>query len=213
MANQRQRQARLTGLLADLGRRAASRRPLAPRLDVMPEEARDHVLGLYRALGGSAERESALRPGAWDLVLADGLHVELDEEQHFNRYRLVTLEPVWVGQLPWSAEYREYSIAHESACLRKAKRGGYWSSPSTEAMFGVADPPGTFERLGSPRWKQRALYDAMRDALAASGAVRLSRVAVWDAVDDVTLGAVLDGRADVPLEAIAELVELRASGG
>lgn len=209
MASQRQRQGRLAGLLADLGRREAAARPPAPRLDTMPSDAAERVLDLYRALGGGAESFVVLRPGVWDIVLADGLIVELDEEQHFNRYRRATLEPAWSGALPWASDYRSYSDEHEGAAVKKASRGGYWASPSTERMFGPADAPGVFGEAGSPRWKQRALYDAMRDALAAVGEVRLSRVAVWDAVGDATLARVLDGRADADHDALAELIARR----
>jgi hypothetical protein len=209
VVSQRQRQGRLAGLLGDLGHRPAAGRPPAPRLDTMPSEAAERVLELYRALGGSAEAFVVFRPGAWDIVLADGLVVELDEEQHFNRYRRATLEPSWNDGLPWADDYRRYSDAHETAALRKAGRGGYWASASTERMFGPADAPGEFGPAGSPRWKQRALYDAMRDALAASGAVRLCRVAVWDELGDTTVARVLDGRAGVDHEALAELVAQR----
>jgi len=177
----------------------------------MPAEAVERVRELYRRLGGDAEDFVVFRPGVWDIVLADGVVVELDEEQHFNRYRRVTLEPAWADRLPWASAYRDYCGEHEAAALRKAKRGGYWASPSTERMFGPAAEPGSFEGNGSPRWKQRALYDAMRDALAAAGEVRLARVAVWDAVGETTLARVLDGRADADHEALAELLAARTT--
>lgn len=177
----------------------------------MPPAAAARILDLYRSLGGSAEAFVVFRPGVWDIVLADGVIVELDEEQHFNRYRRATLEPGWTATLPWAADYARYSAEHEAAALKKASRGGYWASASTERMFGPADAPGVFTPSGSPRWKQRALYDAMRDVLAATGEVRLSRVAVWDDVGDTTLARVLDGRAEVDHEALAELVSRRTS--
>ncbi len=211
MAGQRQRQGRLAGLLADLGRRSAGERPPAPRLERMPDDAVARVLDLYRELGGRAVGLVTFRPGVWDVVLADGLVVELDEEQHFNRYRRLTLEPDWAARLPWAVEYRAHAVEHEDAALRKARRGGYWTSASTERMFGPAAPSGEFGGHGSPRWKQRALYDAMRDAVAVSGAVRLARVAVWDVVGDVPLGRVLDGRAEPDHDALAELIERRAA--
>jgi hypothetical protein len=211
VAGQRQRQSRLQGLLTDLGRKAAGARPPSPRLDTLPTEAAERVLDLYRELGGAAESMVVFRPGVWDIVLADGSLVELDEEQHFNRYRRMSLQPSWALSLPWADSYLRYCDEYETACLRKANRGGYWASPSTERMFGPADPPGIFERSGSPRWKQRALYDAMRDALAAAGVVRLSRVAVWDELGDTTLARVLDGRAEADHEALAELVALRST--
>jgi hypothetical protein len=176
----------------------------------MAPEAGERVRDLYRALGGSAEEFVVFRPGVWDIVLADGLIVELDEEQHFNRYRRATLEPAWADLLPWADAYRRYCDHHETAALKKASRGGYWASPSTERMFGPADAPGVFGPVGSPRWKQRALYDAMRDALAATGGVRLSRVATWDDVGETTLARVLDGRAEADHDALAELIERRS---
>jgi hypothetical protein len=211
MASQRQRQGRLAGLLADLGRREAPVRPPAPRLDAMDPGSAERVLELYRALGGEVESFAVFRPGVWDIVLTDGLIVELDEEQHFNRYRHTTLDVPWADALPWAGDYRRYSVEHEDAALKKAKRGGYWASPSTEAMFGAADAPGALGPSGSPRWKQRALYDAMRDVLAASGAVRLARVAVWDELGDTTLARILDGRADVDHDALAELIARRTA--
>ena len=116
---------------------------------------------------------------------------------------------MWAEDLLWRDDYLRYSADHEGAALKKASRGGYWASPSTERMFGPADAPGVFGKGGAPRWKQRALYDAMRDALAATGTVRLSRVAVWDVVGETTLARVLDGRADVDHDALAELVAQR----
>ncbi len=74
-------------------------RPPAPRLETLPSEMRADVLDLYRSLGGRLERP-ALRPGAWDLALAGGDVVELDEELHFNQYRAQTLEWSWSRRLP-----------------------------------------------------------------------------------------------------------------
>lgn len=177
----------------------------------MAPESAERVLELYRALGGEAESFAVFRPGVWDIALADGLIVELDEEQHFNRYRHTTLDVPWADALPWADDYRRYATEYEEAAMKKAKRGGYWASPSTEAMFGAADAPGVFEPSGSPRWKQRALYDAMRDVLAATGQVRLARVAVWDAIGDTTLARVLDGRAEPDHDALGDLVERRTA--
>ena len=181
-------------------------------MDTMPARAVSRTLELYRALGGDAEDMVPFRPGVWDVVLADGVIVELDEEQHFNRYRRTTLAPDWADGLPWASDYRAYCDAHEDACLRKAHRGGYWASPSTERMFGPADEPRVFGASGAPRWKQRALYDAMRDALAAEGLVRFARVAVWDELGGTTLARMLDDRVPPDHDALAELVALRTTG-
>jgi hypothetical protein len=51
-------------------------------------------------------------------------------------------------------------------------------------------PPGDLDGAGAPRWKQRALYDAMKDTArsAGAGAAVLARVSVWDPVAGATLG-------------------------
>ena len=68
-----------------------------------------------------------------------------------------------------------------------------------------------FGAHGAPRWKQRALYDAMKDAAAATGQVRLARVSIYDRVEGHALNDVLYGRVEVPAEAIGRLVEMRTS--
>ena len=52
---------------------------------------------VYRRLGG-IRPEPRVAPGGWDVV-AGGYAWELDEEQHFNRYRLITLRSRVYGRL------------------------------------------------------------------------------------------------------------------
>lgn len=73
-----------------------------------------------------------------------------------------------LGYLPTSrgfdhATYRVYCSAKENRCLRKAGSRGYWSSSSSVAEFGPAGEPGVLAGAGSPRWKQRAFYDFIKD--------------------------------------------------
>lgn len=179
--------------------------PPAPRLQSLPADAARSVLGLYRSLGGVQEHPR-LAPGRWDLALGAGLLVELDEDLHFHRYRGITLDAPWAEALPWTAAYRGYVRDGE----RRAGTGGRrWTTPSAERLFGPGDPDGVFGSQGAPRWKQRALYDAMKDAAAAWGPVRLARVSIYDRVDGVALNDVLYGRVAVPPRAVASLVESR----
>ena len=120
------------------------------------------MLGVYRALGGVLDSPK-LRPGAWDLAFEDDLVVELDEELHFNRYRLLTLDVPWYSDQAWAPEHRELCVDHEGECLSAGKWGQRWTNDSCIAMFGPGSPPGVLDGAGAPRWKQRALYDAMKD--------------------------------------------------
>lgn len=204
------RAAALLELLVATGRTPARGAPPAPRLHSLDAESADAVLGLYRALGGTLEAP-ALRPGPWDLVFADGLVVELDEELHFNRYRSVTLGAPWAPTNPWTVDYLQRCHEQETACLAAATWGKRWTNPSCERLFGIADPPGVLGAAGAPRWKQRALYDAMKDAAAAVGAVRLARLATHDDLGGVTLGAALERRAPADLDRLIELLNRRAT--
>ncbi|MFT4164673.1 MAG: hypothetical protein QM650_05480 [Microlunatus sp.] len=200
---------KLRQLLCDAGRTELPAPPPAPRLPSLPDGVRAGVLELYRMLGG-VQDEPRLTPGSWDLAYTDGLLIELDEDLHFTRYRGVALDTSWAADLPWTDVYREYVVTGE----RRAGTGGRrWTSPSAERLFGPADPDGVFGEHGAPRWKQRALYDAMKDAAAASGVVRLARLSIYDRVAGVRLNDVLYGRAEVPMVALAEFVIQRSSIG
>lgn len=202
----------LAALLERGGLRAGGTPPPAPRLADLPEELARSVLSLYRALGGASASPS-LRPGGWDLALADGTLVELDEELHFNRYRRLTLETDWAKQLPWHDDYLRFCDSEEAACLQAGTWGKRWTNPSCEAMFGAAGRPGDLNAGSAPRWKQRALYDAVKDAYAASlRGARVARVSVHDRLDGRTLGDALKGVTQADPTEVALLVRKRTVG-
>lgn len=200
----------LEQLLVPLGYKPAGSRPGPRAVDLSPERLED-LARLYRALGGT-NSSPQLRPGAWDLAFEGGLVVELDEELHFNRYRRATLEPDWTVELPWRRDYLALTVEHEAGCLAAGRWGKRWTNPSCEALFGPADPPGVFVSGGAPRWKQRALYDAMKDAAATDAPnLRLARITTLDLVGTVQLGAVLEGRSEIDMDALRHLLEERST--
>lgn len=192
MARSGAREAALVALLGEGGLRAKKSTAARPSLSTLPSELLKAIMTLYRELGGVLEAPR-LAPAGWDLELEDGTLVELDEQQHFTRYRAATLAPEWASLLPWSDAYQSYCSAHERLA---AGFGRFWTSPPSERQFGAAGTRGDFDRQGSPRAKQRALFNAIRDAHAVAGNVRLARISIYDPIGDSTLGAVLDGRAD-----------------
>lgn len=167
--------------------------------------ARSEVLRIHAMLGGLSATPT-LHPGAWDVQTADGLIVELDEEFHFTRYRAATLRLPLLSELPWTMSHLEHCAAHESAAAGGGRR---WTSPPSEKMFGPSDPVGVLGQRGSARGKQRALYDAMKDVAAATGAVRLARISIYDEVAGAALGDILYGKRKVPAEEVREAVEGR----
>lgn len=144
------------------------------------------------------------------MAFEHGLVIELDEQLHFNRYRAMSLTVEWARTLPWHDDYLTYCRDREADCLADGRWGQRWTNPSCEKLFGSADPPGTFQGAGAPRWKQRALYDAIRDAVALAGTtVRLARLAIYDKVEGIELGAGLEGYKPVEPAALAAFVDSR----
>jgi hypothetical protein len=200
----------LGAALADAGFDVAAQGPPAPRLDVLPADLCAAVVALYRELGGQQE-QPVLRPGAWDLALAGGVVIELDEELHFNRYRARTLAEPWARKLPWRDAYLVMCDHHEDDCVRAGSWGKRWTNASCERMFGPAAPAAQLDvHGGAPRWKQRALYDAIKDAFATvSGEPRMVRLAVHDEIGGISLGALVEGRGRVASSELRALVEQR----
>lgn len=191
-----------------MGLREADKPPI-PRLAALAPNARAAISDLYHELGG-IHPEPRLAPGPWDSGYEGDLVVEFDESQHFNRYRAMTLNTVWAEPLPWRDDYLDYAHRFEGDCIKSRGWGGYWCNASTERMFGPPGPPRDLDGPGSPRWKQRALYDAMRDIAAVSGfGIRLVRLATYDTVGSVQLGMALDGRAPLDPDALRALIDQR----
>jgi len=198
------RASELTALLSQAGHVADAAKPRPPRLEDFRTNVSLELLSLYRDLGGSKDHPR-LRPGAWDLSF-DGVLVELDEELHFNRYRRRTVESGVGSTAPWASFYLDASVRHEPECLRGGRWGARWTSRPTTNMFGQGAEPGNLDSPGgAPRWKQRALYDTMKDAAGLSLAdVRFARLSVWDEVAGVRLGDALEGRATIDISALSQ---------
>ncbi|WP_193107053.1 hypothetical protein [Brachybacterium sp. FME24] len=201
------REAALAAALSSEGLGASKAKWTRPTIAALPGDLSASILTLYRELGG-VQQEPRLMPAGWDLQLADGTLVELDEQQHFTRYRAASLALNWASDMPWRNAYLSHCRTHEQLA---AGYGGFWTNPSTERQFGTAGTRGDFDGPGSPRAKQRAVYDAIRDAHAAAGLVRLARLSIYDDVVDTTLGAVLAGEeAAAPVRgALTELIAQR----
>ena len=198
----------LQGLMVQAGFRATAVPPPPPRLDALDASARDRVSEVFEALSERTPMPP-LRPGAWDLAFDDGLVVELDEELHFNRYRALTLQMPWAIDLPWHDTYLVHCRDRETECLAAGRWGKRWTNPSCESLFGPPDTPGRLDGTGSPRWKQRALYDAVKDVAALqSTTLRLCRLSVWDLVGGTSIGDILAGAVLEP-SALSEFIELR----
>lgn len=193
----------LSGLLA-VGEWTQTTPQQVPRVADLPTETTALIRGIYDLLGGAPDQFDRIRPGGYDVAFetpAGPLVVELDEEQHFNRYRTLTLAATETLGLPWGAAYLDYSARHETRLLPGWGTGKRWTNPSAARFFGEPSPPGDFTGHGAPRWRQRAFYDSVKDALPER---RLSRVSVHDTLPE---GRTLESVLRAPDPAMSAAVQ------
>lgn len=172
----------------------------------MSAKARGTALEVYERLGGRPEGR-ALTAGKWDFAVEGNLLIELDEQEHFNRHRALTLEGT---SFPWTSDYQRYSETHERRCRTS---GQAWDKPRASVMFGPASAPGNHDGVGSPRWRQRALYDAVRDIWVQDNQIwRLARLSMYDVVDGVRLDKVLKRKHQLDPALLRDLIESRSAG-
>jgi hypothetical protein len=161
---------------------------------------------LFRELGGLEEANGVFTAGDWDLADDEGLFLEFDEASHFHRYRAQSLSLPWSEQLPWTNDYRRYCANFETKA-RVDRR--FWTG-TAEKQFGTASPKRDFTGNGGPRWKQRALYDAVRDAVALhTDGIGLIRVSIYDEINGVPLGKLLKPGKTINPEQLEKLVARR----
>lgn len=206
MSEKEKRQATLGKALGGLD---SSHRKLTNR-DLQASAYYDEILSVYRRLGGILPVVPCnLKKG--DIVLPD-IIVELDEEQHFNRYRLVTLEsPLYnkLGKFPLD-QYRLFCREHEKACRSDGK---FWTSDPCEIQFGKAGERGVLDGQGAPRWKQRAFYDFLKDVSVLIIDTQYVRVSIYDKVKYSglvkTVDYVIRNQEQDGIEAIKGLIRTR----
>jgi len=152
--------------------------------DVAASELKPEIERVYRSLGGILPAIH-LNLRHWDIEF-DKIAVELDECLHFNCYRTITLNSETYKRLPGFPlkDYHRFCSKRAAECLRAGSWGKRWSNKGSEAQFGEAAEPKDLSGNGSPRWKQRAFYDFVKDLSPLLIQVPVVRVAVYDTVLD-----------------------------
>lgn len=105
-------------------------------------------------------------------------------------------------------------MRREAQCLAAAKHGGYWSNANCIRQFGPKSSEGDLTPPGSPRWKQRAFYDFLKDLLPITCGTPLARVSIWDDVPvngvNVLVNQVLLSQSLDAVPGLVTLIEERA---
>ena len=151
------------------------------------------VSDTYKKLGGQLDKLPT-NYGPWDISTKDFI-IELDEERHFNRYRLETLSSSFYDNHTSFAvaNYKDFCNEFESNCLSAASWGKNWKNDSTEKMYLKSNADGNLSGNGSSRWRQRAYYDFMKDITSNIKNIPIIRVSVYDKFRDKTIDSILSG--------------------
>lgn len=151
-------------------------------------ELHNDILEIYQSLGGILENYP-IDFGNFDIVTENGF-VELDEENHFNRYRKITLQSDLYKKNE-SFSVSSYSTYCETKENRAGKSVGFWTNDSSEEQFGKSSPARDFSGNGPARWKQRAFYDFLKDAYCVITNKQLFRVSIYDEINGHNINNIL----------------------
>ena len=156
----------------------------------------DEAFGVYKKLGGTLS-EVPMRVGAYDIDTTEFV-IELDEENHFNRYRLATLDStIYLENKNFDvSKYRTFCNQYEDKCCTHGK---YWENSSTQKMFGVSFVDGDFGENAPSRWKQRAFYDFIKDATSKVLDIPILRISVYDQYKGYTIESLIKGENEKAL--------------
>lgn len=148
----------------------------------------DEIYNVYKNLGGILD-EAPVNIGDWDIDLKSCI-IEFDEENHFNRYRLITLNSkIYDNYINFNVdEYKNYCKNYEKNCRTD---GGYWRNDSSDRQFGISSPEGDFNGNGSSRWKQRAYYDFLKDIYSLITQTPVIRISIYDKFKYSTIGQLI----------------------
>lgn len=173
-----------------------------PNLEIIKRSGfYDEVCRVYKELGGQLD-EFPAKPGPWDIDLEKCI-IELDEENHFNRYRLITLEsPIYEDYENFNVkDYKKYSKSYEKKCPTGQKR---WSNPSSDRQFGESGINGDFSGNGPSRWKQRAFYDYLKDVYSLITGTPVIRISIYDQFGNKSIKQILDEQDSMKLKRFLE---------
>lgn len=163
----------------------------------------DDIMEVYRRLGGILP-EAPTRVGAYDIDTPDFI-IELDEENHFNRYRLCTLDSgIYSDNCNFDVEsYKGFCSSHESNCLTYGK---YANNDSTDKQFGASCVDGNLSGISRTRWKQRAFYDYIKDVTSIITGTPIIRISVYDKYKGLTIESLINSQNR---ELLLEYIEAR----
>lgn len=163
----------------------------------------DEIVNVYHRLGGILTTIPA-RVGEYDIDTPNFI-IELDEENHFNRYRLSTLQSdVYNDNYNLDVElYKGYCKSYENKCCTY---GQYASSDSTNKQFGKSVVDGDLKDVNRTRWKQRAFYDYIKDITSLVIGVPIIRISIYEVYKGKTIETLIKNHCE---DLLIEYINMR----
>jgi len=159
--------------------------------EILGSKYSDIIFQMYKELNGQLDLPPT-RFGQWDISTHNFI-IELDEERHFNRYRLKTLDSAIYNSWKYFsvADYKSYCSNKEKDCLKAANWAKNWKNLSTEKQFGQSDNEGVLLKKGSSRWRQRAYYDFVKDISSKIIGIPILRISIYDSFKGTSIDKIL----------------------
>lgn len=142
----------------------------------------EELLQFYKDLGGVLPHiPFGIKSNHIDFYI-NGNILELDEENHFTSYRTISLElPIYsTSNILNKDNYTYFCKQYEG----KARNyGKFCTTVSCEKMFGKPSLNGDLSGNCSPRWKQRAFYDTLKDHFSLVSDIKVKRISIYDLIE------------------------------
>ena len=153
----------------------------------------EEIKRIYSKLGGKLGN-FPLRIGNFDIKFGRNNYLELDEQLHFNRYRLITFNSKIYSncKIFLVGSYKKWCDEKEIICLKSGRSGGKWKNKSSEKQFPNSSENGDLNGNGSSRWKQRAFYDFLKDVYVIENNIKMRRISIWETIDGKTVKEILE---------------------
>lgn len=164
-------------------------------------KSRDHspkntteINRIYKELTGTQEY-APLRVNNIQIKIDENKYLELDDQSHFNEYRLITLNSeIYNNCHLFNVEkYKKMCERYQTNCLKEAGTKDGWKTSTSEKLFLKSNTEKDLTKNGSSRWKQKAFNDFVKDVYAIENKINLKRISVWETIkDNITIKQILD---------------------
>ena len=159
---------------------------LGPNLNIVSRNSYSEIEKIYKELGGKLSQIPYNFRG-YDIQLRNCI-IELDEQEHFNKFRLITLNsPFYKDYKNFNVDdYKNFCNQFECGCRTY---GNYGDSNSSKKQF-----DGFLSR-----WRQRAFYDFIKDVYSKETNLPIIRISIYENFQGSTINELIKNKENKKL--------------